>query len=368
MILLKKIAYYISDYGFGHATRSIAVIRELLDKKNGIHITICTSFSLPYIKESLAKEDQNRLDFRDVQNDIGFILKDNSVEPDIEIFQEVYNSYIDRSQHYINQEVKFLDQEAIDLVIGDIPPFPFLASSRLNIPSIGISNFTWYTAYMDLLKEQELSPLHEPYNNMEYFIQLGAGNEPHWGRIGHLSAGFYSRKVDKEKVRTIIETVNPAGDKNIVYFGLRMKIDVKTLSDFKVWDSGNCVFIVASNVEVKRDNVFKIPIADTESHNYIAASDIVISKPGWGTVAEAIQSNKPLLIIDRSNMREDQNTIKYLKENNRCELIKWEDFAEYRISSEEISKLKGQELNGIEHINSLDIVIKKILSILVRNK
>lgn len=27
-----NIAYYISDYGYGHATRSIAIIRELLKK------------------------------------------------------------------------------------------------------------------------------------------------------------------------------------------------------------------------------------------------------------------------------------------------------------------------------------------------
>lgn len=49
---MKTIAYYISDYGFGHASRSIAVIRKLLNHPE-VEIMICHSFALSFIKESL---------------------------------------------------------------------------------------------------------------------------------------------------------------------------------------------------------------------------------------------------------------------------------------------------------------------------
>ncbi len=80
-------------------------------------------------------------------------------------------------------------------------------------------------------------------------------------------------------------------------------------------DNPNCNFVVSNNIEVQRDNVYKIPKQYTESQHFIAASDFVITKAGWSTVAEAIISNKPLIVADRSHMEEDKNTIQYLKEH-----------------------------------------------------
>ncbi|MFS0774819.1 hypothetical protein ABC255_02100 [Neobacillus sp. 3P2-tot-E-2] len=44
---MKTIAYYISDFGFGHASRSIAVIRKLLNHPEA-EIMICHSFALSF--------------------------------------------------------------------------------------------------------------------------------------------------------------------------------------------------------------------------------------------------------------------------------------------------------------------------------
>ncbi len=41
----KIIAYYIPDYGYGHAARSIAIIRELLKKDSQVHIIITNYFA-----------------------------------------------------------------------------------------------------------------------------------------------------------------------------------------------------------------------------------------------------------------------------------------------------------------------------------
>lgn len=88
------------------------------------------------------------------------------------------------------------------------------------------------------------------------------------------------------------------------------------LERLPIWDSPNCMFIVSSNVQVQKPNVFSIPKDYIESQNYIAAADLVISKSGLGIVSEAICAHKPLLIIDRQIMKEDQNTISYLKEKS----------------------------------------------------
>ena len=93
-----------------------------------------------------------------------------------------------------------------------------------------------------------------------------------------------------------------------------------------MWDSPNCVFLVSSNVQVNRQNVIQIPADYSESQNYIAASDLVISKAGWGMIGEAVSAKVPLLILNRPSMQEDRNTIEYLMSKQLCELIDWEEF------------------------------------------
>lgn len=106
---------------------------------------------------------------------------------------------------------------------------------------------------------------------------------------------------------------------------LGMKIDIGDITTFPIWDDERYIFIVSHNMKIEHKNVYKIPKNYTESQNYVAAADCIISKAGWGTVSEAILQNKPLLIINRKGMSEDQNTIRFLKDNNLCNLITWEE-------------------------------------------
>ena len=58
LLKLKKILYYISDHGKGHATRSIAIIREL--QKRGMNITVRNSNCERFIKKALPNVPESR--------------------------------------------------------------------------------------------------------------------------------------------------------------------------------------------------------------------------------------------------------------------------------------------------------------------
>ena len=48
---MKKILYYVSDHGKGHATRSIAIIQEML--KHNIEVNVRNTNALEFFKQSL---------------------------------------------------------------------------------------------------------------------------------------------------------------------------------------------------------------------------------------------------------------------------------------------------------------------------
>jgi UDP-N-acetylglucosamine transferase subunit ALG13 len=352
---LKTIAYYISDYGYGHASRSIAIIRKILNEPN-IKIIVCHSYALAFIKDSL---NFNRVSYRNTKTDIGYFLEENSIHPDkIRIIQE-YKNFLVNWNERMDQEEMFLQMNKVDLVISDISPLPFGAAERLGIPAIGISNFSWYTAYQGLIDNTMLDPFKEAYQKLTSFFAL-AGSKENWN-VPINNYGFFSREIDLQEVQRIRQYANPKGNLKVVFLGLGMKIDVGSLNELPIWDSPNCVFLVSSNVQVNRPNVFQIPGDYLESQNFIAASDLVISKAGWGIIGEAISANVPLLILDRTSMKEDQNTIAYLKQHDLCETIDWHTFKTYQVDRSLIDRQKKRLKN-----NNSNNQVKKIAADLIR--
>ncbi|MBX7392910.1 hypothetical protein K4H77_01005 [Clostridium chauvoei] len=78
----KKIAFYISDHGFGHASRNIPIIRYILGANKEINIIIKTGvFQGEFLKNSL-EEFSNRIEYYFSPMDVGLILKEGSLEID----------------------------------------------------------------------------------------------------------------------------------------------------------------------------------------------------------------------------------------------------------------------------------------------
>ncbi|MFC5652882.1 glycosyltransferase [Paenibacillus solisilvae] len=342
--MLKTICYYITDYGYGHATRSIAIIRSLFQHSGqSFRIIVCSGKALPFIQESL-KEYENAISYRAISTDLGYFLQSGSIEPDLERLKYEFALYMEEWPGIIDREINFLLQEKVDLVVSDISPIPFAAADKLNMVSVGISNFTWYTAYEQMMDEQSLAFLYQAYSHMDYFLSLPGADEPDWGRLGHIQTNFFSRAASQQEVSKIKARLNPDGSKLIVYFALGMNISVNDLEEMSMWADDSCQFIVSSNMSLERSNVCVIPSEDTESQNYLAAADLVISKPGWGTVSEAVCFNKPLLLVDRKSFTEDQNTVKALTGRHSYQKMEWEMLKRTAVTRELVAAIEEQDV------------------------
>ncbi|PEA37627.1 hypothetical protein CON45_17515 [Priestia megaterium] len=359
---LKTIAYYISDYGYGHATRSTAIIRELLKKSEQVKIIICHSFALDFLQQSFRYE--HRVTFREVATDVGYVLRENSLEPDGEVLNIKVSSYVSEFPTKLDEETQFMKEKNVSFVISDISSLGIVGAAALNIPSLGLSNFTWYTAYEGLIEEHLLSFLHAQYKQMTYHFSLACSNEPHWGIEENQSFDFYSREIDDLEVRSIRKEIDPAGKSHIIYFGLGMKVDIGTLSELPVWQSPNCKFIVSSNVKADHPNVYRIPKIAVETQHYVAAADLVLTKAGWGTISEAVCAGVPLLITNRSSMKEDRHTIDYLVRHQLCDLIEWKELESLVVTSSLIETCRRQHINHYknEAIHIAEEINKKIKS------
>ena len=59
---MKKILYYITDHGLGHATRSVAIIREL--QKIGVEVIIRNSNAKQLLKTQICSIRESLVDLK----------------------------------------------------------------------------------------------------------------------------------------------------------------------------------------------------------------------------------------------------------------------------------------------------------------
>lgn len=301
------LAIYISDHGFGHASRNIPIIRYILEANNDIKIIIKTGkYQGEFIKD-LIGDSKGRVTYYFDCMDIGLVLKDGSLDIDNDKLTNEVKAYINTFDKRGNEEEEFLKKNNVNLVVSDIVPWIFKSSKALNIPSILITNFTWVDIYKEYLSEDLYSEYIQCYKladkalfyelymeEMTYYIK-------NYENVSLCSRKFNSEKVDKIKRSFEGPTVYLSVGRSV---NLIEEIDVSNL---------NYNFIVTDGIKLLGDNVYYLPKETSNTQDYLMASDFVITKAGWGTISEALLAKKKIAVLSRNNIAEDRNTIKKLK-------------------------------------------------------
>lgn len=138
----KVLVYYISGHGFGHARRSVQIIHQLLEMKADLHVHIRTP-AAPFIFMTLPKE---RVSIHHGIYDAGCVETDTlTINP--EKTMDNLRELMDREEQIIESEVRELEPMNPIGIVSDISFFPAAIAGRLKIPSIAASNFSWDWIY-----------------------------------------------------------------------------------------------------------------------------------------------------------------------------------------------------------------------------
>src|SRR4051812_28560553 len=139
---MAAIAYYITGHGFGHARRSVEVIRELRGLRPAVEGYFRTTAN-PAIFEELSAP---KIHLERVELDPGAIEKD-LFTIDHAATAEAVRAAIGRRSRLIAREIPFLKQNGIRLILADIPLLAGDIAAAAGIPIIAITNFTWDWIY-----------------------------------------------------------------------------------------------------------------------------------------------------------------------------------------------------------------------------
>jgi len=151
-----RILFAITGHGYGHATRSLAVAREIQLRYPETSITYSTSVSREFLVLSgagLISATGSPAELYRPQDYEPGTVERSCFEVDPDATRQAYRSFAAERESRIAREAEFLREGRYTGVISDIAAVPIAAAARVGIPAIAISNFTWDWILDPLLRD-----------------------------------------------------------------------------------------------------------------------------------------------------------------------------------------------------------------------
>lgn len=298
-----KISAVISPHGFGHASRAVAVIQSLHRTIPNCEFDVITTVPEWFFKDSLKVEEYHYIYF---ETDVGVVQESPFVED--------LPGTVDRLKGFVpfgNQKVEYLailmKERKTDLVLCDISPLGITAAKRANIPSILVENFTWdwiYEGYLDL--EPRLKDFIQPFREAFGIASIHIQTEP---VCEYKPSDFVSLPVSRlprmsrDEMRKTLKVSSNQPMVLITMGGIPHLLNQwQPLQEFS-----EALFVIpgASKQYERQGNHLLLPYHHSFYHpDLVNASDVVVGKLGYSTIAEAYHSGVPYLYIPRNHFRE----------------------------------------------------------------
>jgi L-arabinokinase len=299
--------------------------------------------------------------------DVGIIQKD-SLRMELGATLDAWRQLHSRLPQIIEQELKFIRDRHIKVIIGDIPPLCFEIAARASIPSVSISNFTWDVIYRSYVDEYPgFVPLIEMMTDFYGKATLAlilpyACNSSMFTR--KLAIPWVTRfsSLTRKKARTKFNLPEFSTIILLSFGGLG-------LSEFP-WEQlkqQREFFFVATGGRRKLDaNVLILPDAQDHFEDLVRAVDAVVTKPGYGIVADALANRLPILYTERGEFAEYPRLVEALSDCATAEFIPQRELLSGHLAHYLTQLLRKQPNWPQVHLNGAEVAAESVLSILDR--
>ena len=308
-----RVAYIVSPHGFGHAARACAVMAEVRRQCPAAHFEVFTEVPKWFFSESLP----NCFSYHHCASDVGLVQSSPLIED-----LEATGDLLDRKRCDDPDTVGELASKLLKLgclvVIADISPLGLAAAASAGIPSVLVENFTWDWIYLNYpggtsRLRRHARTMVEIFTSADLRIQTDPVCEP-FPTAENVGPVARSPRSERETVRASLGV--PTDEPMIVVSMGGVPWNYAEFSQFVHSDGPWIVVPGGSGGRARREGrLLLLPFhADVYHPDLVAASDLVVSKLGYSTVAEAYRAGSALLYVGRPRFPESPVLARWVEE------------------------------------------------------
>ncbi len=301
---MARIAFYISCHGLGHAMRMKELLSWLHRGDPSIRLYVMGMMPRWVFEEA----PRVPLTHRTVRCDVGAVQAD-SLHLDVARTLEENADFYRDLDPLVQSEADFIRREKIDLIVGDIPPLAFLVASEAGVRSIAIGNFSWDWIYEGYVEERPryrylVDLVRDAYARADLLLRLPFhGDMGSFHRVSDIPLISRSATLPRAEARKRLG-IGADETRRVVFVSMGGHDNAGIVKGAAA-EFGDYVFISFFNVS---DRMKQLILPDDRAGlphpDIVRASDCVISKPGYCTVAECIANRTPLIYTSRDSFRE----------------------------------------------------------------
>lgn len=302
---MRTIVAYVSGHGFGHAVRVIEVLRALRRRAPEVRILMRTPLGRAFFDDNLA----GSFDYGACRLDVGAVQSD-SLTVDVPGSLRAYAEILRRRQDIVGSETETLAAARPDLVLADIPGLAFDVAHRLSLPAVAMTNFSWDWIYADYVRDfpeyaYVVDDLRESYGHASLLLRLPMH--------GDLSAFPTIRDIPFVARRATLEPADVRRrlglppDRRIVllsFGGIGVALtrvpEMPGILFVSTHDAAGKESAASCRVLSNRE----LGAAGVRYEDLVRASDVILSKPGYGIVAECIANGTAMVYTSRGRFAE----------------------------------------------------------------
>ncbi|MBV9326741.1 MAG: hypothetical protein JO352_23525 [Chloroflexi bacterium] len=291
-------ALAVSGHGFGHAVRCAEVARALMER--GARVVVRSD-----APRWLFPADVEWLSSPEWPLDVGVVQRDG-LELDVDATRNRWQTFARDFEAHALAEAQLLNLAGVDLLVGDMPPLAFAAATRAGVPSLALGNFTWDWIYAVWPAfEDVVARIRAAYAGADSLLRLPlhATDPDAFAAFEKIEdVPLIARRASRRREEVRRQLGWPI-DRRVVLLSFG-GFDVRglNLSGLGRWSEYTFVLIQAHGPLPA--NVLNLNQSPADYVSLLAACDVVVTKPGYGIVADCLANRVPVLFTDRGPFRE----------------------------------------------------------------
>jgi len=262
-----------------------------------------------------------------VQQDIGCVQK-GPLDIDVSATWEAYGSFHASWETRVEAEVTSMCAAAPSLVLADTPYLALSAGKRAGIPAVVLANFTWG----DILPSLDESP-HEHQVLLQSVLNAYAEAETGLRVAPGLRLSGVRKVVDvgaiaepaqsqREQLRLRLGMSEPERLVLVGFGGIRLESfpwhEMEKMRGFR--------FLVDGIPPRESSRVYSLAALPFTFKTALASVDLVITKPGYGTILEALALGLPVVYVRRYNFADEGPLVEFLHAHGQGLELSRQDF------------------------------------------
>ena len=332
----------ISGHGYGHAAQVVPVLNELGREIPNLTVLLRTTVSASFFHDRLTIP----WTLQSVQQDVGCI-QNGPLDIDIPATWNALDEFHAGWDARVAVEAKAMKMAAPAIVLADTPYLAASAAKQAGISSAVVASFTW-TDVLDCFTDPQsphhhtiLAAVQKAYGDADVGLRIAPGL-PMIGvkRVHDIGVIAEPAPSRPEELRSCLKLKN---SERLVLVGFG-GIPLNALPWHAMEELQGYHFIVDGAPAPASSRVHPLSALPFSFKTVLASADLVMTKPGYGTIVEAVALGLPVIYVRRFNFADEGSLVDFLLRHGCGHELSREDFfsGNWRPAFDALAKRKAE--------------------------